>query len=64
MRLAFLAEPLQGRESRMSSERQVMEGYLDALVKRADFPAYFTDDVVATFEGPISAPSAGRPPGS
>jgi predicted ester cyclase len=35
----------------MSTERQVMQDYLDALVKRADFPAYFTDDVVATFEG-------------
>jgi predicted ester cyclase len=38
-------------ETRMSTERQVMQDYLDALVKRADFPAYFTDDVVATFEG-------------
>ena len=35
----------------MSTERQVMEEYLDALVKRADYPACFTDDVVATFEG-------------
>ena len=35
----------------MSTERQVMQDYLDALVKRADFPAYFTNDVVATFEG-------------
>ena len=35
----------------MSTERQGMPDYLDALVKRADFPAYFTDDVVATFEG-------------
>ena len=35
----------------MSTERQVMQDYLDALVNRADFPAYFTDDVVATFEG-------------
>jgi predicted ester cyclase len=35
----------------MSTERQVIQDYLDALVKRADFPAYFTDDVVATFEG-------------
>jgi hypothetical protein len=25
--------------------------YLDALVKRADFPSFFTEDVVATFEG-------------
>ena len=35
----------------MSTERQVMQDYLDALVNRADFPAYFTDDVVAAFEG-------------
>ena len=34
----------------MSTARQVMQDYLDALVKRADFPAYFTDDVVATVE--------------
>ena len=35
----------------METERQVMRDYLDALVKRGDFPEYFTDDVVATFEG-------------
>jgi steroid delta-isomerase-like uncharacterized protein len=35
----------------MGTERQVMQDYLDTLVKRADFPAYFTDDVIATFEG-------------
>ena len=35
----------------MSTEPQVMRDYLDALVNRADFPAYFTNDVVATFEG-------------
>ena len=35
----------------MGTERQVMQDYLDALVRRAGFPAYFTDDVVATFEG-------------
>jgi predicted ester cyclase len=35
----------------MSTERQVMQDYLDALVKRADYAAYFTDDAVATFEG-------------
>ena len=35
----------------MGTERQVMQDYLEALVKRADYPAYFTDDVVATFEG-------------
>ena len=35
----------------MSTERQVMQDYLEALVKRANFASYFTDDVVATFEG-------------
>ena len=35
----------------MNTERQIMQDYLDALVKRADYPAYFTDDIVATFEG-------------
>jgi predicted ester cyclase len=35
----------------MNTERQVMQDYLDTLVKRGDFPAYFTSDVVATFEG-------------
>ena len=35
----------------MGTERKVMEDYLDALVKRADYPAHFTDDVVATIEG-------------
>ena len=28
-----------------------MQDYLDALVKRAEFTSYFTEDVVATFEG-------------
>jgi predicted ester cyclase len=35
----------------MGTERKVMQEYIDALVKRADYPVYFTDDVVATFEG-------------
>ena len=35
----------------MSTERQVMQEYLDTLVKRGDFPSFFTEDVVATFEG-------------
>ena len=35
----------------MGTERQVVQGYLDALVQRADFAAYFADDVVASFEG-------------
>jgi predicted ester cyclase len=34
----------------MSTERQVMQDYIDALVKRADFTTYFTDDVVVTLE--------------
>ena len=47
----------------MGTERQVMQDYLDALVKRADFPGYFTDDAVATFEG-TGQRAVGRPPGS
>ena len=39
------------KERPMSAERQVMQDYIDALVKRADFSSYFTEDVVATFEG-------------
>ena len=35
----------------MSTERQVMQDYIGALVKRADFTQYFTEDVIATFEG-------------
>jgi predicted ester cyclase len=35
----------------MGTERQVMQEYLDTLIKRADFPEFFTDDVVVTFEG-------------
>ena len=35
----------------MGTERQVMQDYLDTLVKRADYPAFFADDVIATFEG-------------
>jgi predicted ester cyclase len=35
----------------MGTERQVMQDYLDALVKRGDYPALLTEDVVATFEG-------------
>ena len=35
----------------MGTQRQVMQDYLDSLVKRADFTIYYTDDVVATFEG-------------
>jgi len=35
----------------MSAERQVMQDYIDALVKRADFTSYFTDDVIVTLEG-------------
>jgi predicted ester cyclase len=35
----------------MSAERQVMQDYMDALAKRADFTSYFADNVVVTFEG-------------
>ena len=35
----------------MGTERQVMQEYLDLLVKRADYSALFTEDVVVTFEG-------------
>jgi predicted ester cyclase len=35
----------------MGTERLVMQEYIDTLVKRADYAAFFTDDVVATFEG-------------
>lgn len=35
----------------MGTERQVMQDYLDTLVKRGDYPAFFTEDVVAAFEG-------------
>ena len=35
----------------MGTERQVVQDYVDALVKRGDFSVYFTDDVVATIEG-------------
>ena len=35
----------------MGTERQMMQEYIDALVKRADYPRYFAEDVVATFEG-------------
>jgi predicted ester cyclase len=39
------------KENQMGTERQVMQDYLDALVKRADFSRYFASDVVATIEG-------------
>jgi predicted ester cyclase len=35
----------------MGTERQVMQDYLDALVKRGDFSHYFAGNVVATIEG-------------
>jgi predicted ester cyclase len=41
----------QRKKRPMSAERQVMQDYLDALVKRAEFTSYLTEDVVATFEG-------------
>lgn len=33
------------------TERQVMQDCLDTLVKRGDYPAYFTEDVAVTIEG-------------
>jgi predicted ester cyclase len=48
----IVGRPLgQWKVSHMGSERQAMQDYLDTLVKRGDFPAYFTDDVIASFEG-------------
>jgi predicted ester cyclase len=35
----------------MGTERQVIQEYLDLLVKRADYPSCFAEDVVVTFEG-------------
>jgi predicted ester cyclase len=35
----------------MAAERQLMQDYVDALVKRADFSRYYASDVVATVEG-------------
>jgi predicted ester cyclase len=35
----------------MGTERQVMQDYLDTLIKRGDYPAFFTEDVVVTIEG-------------
>ena len=35
----------------MGKELQVMQDYLDALIKRADFSRYFASDVIATLEG-------------
>lgn len=35
----------------MGTERQVMQDYVDALIKRAEFSRYFASDVVATIEG-------------
>ena len=44
----------------MSTERQVMQDYLDALVKRADFPAYFTDDGKAAIEADFAGTHTGE----
>ena len=48
----------------MGTERQVMQEYLDALVKRADFRAISPRTWWPRSRGPISVPRAGRPPGS
>jgi hypothetical protein len=34
-----------------ASSQQAIQDHPDALVKPADLPAHFTDDVVATFDG-------------
>jgi hypothetical protein len=52
------------KESRMGTERQVMQDYLDALVKRADFPLTSPTTSSPHSKGPISAPTDERPPGS
>ena len=39
------------KESQVGTERQVMQDYLDALIKRADFSRYFASDIVVTIEG-------------
>src|SRR5215470_11276774 len=43
----------------MGAERKVMQEYLDALAKRADYPAHFTDDVVGEMGGIVGALSKG-----
>ena len=35
----------------MGTERQVLQDYVEALVKHADFSRYFADDVTVTIEG-------------
>ena len=45
----------------MSQQRQTMQHYLDALIKRGDFGRYFTPDVVVTVEG-TGQRAAGREP--
>jgi predicted ester cyclase len=35
----------------MGTERQVMQDYIDTLVKRGNYEEFFTEDVVVTFEG-------------
>ena len=35
----------------MIQQREVMQHYLDALIKRGDFSQYFTDDIAVTVEG-------------
>lgn len=39
------------KKSRMGTERQVLQDYVEALVKHADFSRYFADDVTVTIEG-------------
>ena len=44
----------------MGTERQVMQDYLDTLVKRGDFPAYFTDDGKAAIEADFAGTHTGE----
>jgi hypothetical protein len=48
----------------MSPQRQVMQDYLDSLIKRSDFTVYFTDDWLPRSKGPTSGPSGARRPAS
>ena len=39
------------KESQIGTERQLMQDYVDALIKRAHFSRCLASDVVATIEG-------------
>ena len=48
----------------MGTERQVMQDYLDALVKRADYPPTSPATWWPPSRAPTSGLTGGRPPGS